>query len=476
MIGSIVLDDCLDYPTEESFFSPSESYPEYPFSHTAPRPNLVYRAVRECLSQAGLDHKHKGSAAWNPLGGYIRPGDRVFLLCNFVYHRRRTESARDFKAKCTHGSVLRAIADYAFIATGAKGSISFGNAPLQSCLWDQVLTDTGAERVRRFYRDCGIQLAARDLRAFVAPRNSLGQIVSTGVRPQEKAYSVALDEQSLLEHFYLKGEKVSFRVSDYDPSKTESYHRWGKHQYLINGEILAADVVISIPKLKTHEKVGITVTAKGFVGCVGLKDCLAHHRVGSHRENGDEYPRDSTFQLALSRFHDFVYRRKYAEPLSPVLESLDRAGRWLSRHLLKRIQSGAWYGNDTAWRMALDVANIVHYADRFGTLQDRVQRTHLSLIDGIIGGEGEGPLAPTAVSSRCLVFADQIALADLIACKLMGYDSTKLPIVDQAYRVLHLPKISEQLCRLNGTTVRVCDIHPALGKRFLPPEGWLWYL
>lgn len=38
-----------------------------------------------------------------------------------------------------------------------------------------------------------------------------------------------------------------------------------------------ADVIVHVPKLKTHEKVGITCALKGVVGS---KECLAHYRAG----------------------------------------------------------------------------------------------------------------------------------------------------------------------------------------------------
>ena len=54
------------------------------------------------------------------------------------------KALRDFYAKCTHGSVLRAILDYVLLAL-EEGTVRFGNAPVQSCNWERVLEETGAE-------------------------------------------------------------------------------------------------------------------------------------------------------------------------------------------------------------------------------------------------------------------------------------------------------------------------------------------
>ena len=106
---SIVCNDGLRYPPGGDFFSPDEAFPEYRHRHLSSQPNPVYRAVRQALAQAGLDSSRFGSPEWNPMGEFIRQGSRVFILCNFVYHRRVNESDEAFFAKCTHGSVLRAV-------------------------------------------------------------------------------------------------------------------------------------------------------------------------------------------------------------------------------------------------------------------------------------------------------------------------------------------------------------------------------
>lgn len=118
MKASVIHNTQIFYPDDKEFFSPSEQYPEYPFAHTASRPNLVYQAVRNYLAQARLDTDYVGTPNWNPLGEFIKNGDKVFVLCNFVYHRRPKESLENFFGKYTHGSILRIVIDNILIATG----------------------------------------------------------------------------------------------------------------------------------------------------------------------------------------------------------------------------------------------------------------------------------------------------------------------------------------------------------------------
>src|SRR5438309_1167258 len=44
-------------------------------------------AVRDLLVNWGLDAQRAGTAAWNPLGEFIQPGQRVVLKPNWVLHR-----------------------------------------------------------------------------------------------------------------------------------------------------------------------------------------------------------------------------------------------------------------------------------------------------------------------------------------------------------------------------------------------------
>ena len=63
------------YP-DEAPFHPHESFPEYGLRPIG-QPNPVYRAVRDLFYRLGFDAERFGTAAWNPLGHLIRPGDRL---------------------------------------------------------------------------------------------------------------------------------------------------------------------------------------------------------------------------------------------------------------------------------------------------------------------------------------------------------------------------------------------------------------
>lgn len=474
---SLIFKTDLQYPPPDDAFSPDERFPEYRFDRVSGRPNPVYRAVREALQHAGLDRENFGKDCWNPLGAFAAPGQRVFVLCNFVYHRRSQESLADFFGKCTHGSLIRALVDYLLIAVGPTGRVRFGNAPLQGAIFDRVTRETHARDVADFYQSCGAPVELRDLRLHVAERNDLGWITSVQRRDESGAVAIDLDGKSLLAA--LDAGRPRYRVLDYDPDRTQSCHAGGRHVYLVSREVIDADLIVSIPKLKTHEKVGITCALKGCVGAIGHKDCLAHHRLGSP-ERGDEYPGDP---LGVLTSMSFLHERIQKTMPETIAGRLLRLGDRVLRKSLSKVfvgMGGAWWGNDTCWRMTADIARIIAFADHSGTLGDRLVRRHLALIDGVMGGEGDGPLNPRAVQSGMLLFSDNPVEADYACALFMGYDPDRIPLIREALRLRELPLIDrtpEQFSLLvNGTRTSFAQLKTLAGRRYAPPRGWVGQL
>jgi uncharacterized protein (DUF362 family) len=478
MVTSVVLEAGLRYPADSYFFSPDEAWPEYPLNHLSQSPNAVYAGVRHCLASAGLDAEHFGAKSWNPLGRYISPGNKVFVLCNFVQQKKRPGGNKAFFAKCTHASVVRAIIDYVLIALNGRGSVAFGNAPLQSTDWLKVTEQAGARRVQEFYDRYyhrRIPISLVDLRQHIMRRNLLGS-VSTEFHQdsQEDCVEVDLGADSLLDQLYAGGSRPQFRVLDYDPRRIERCHQRGRHKYILNRRILESDVIVSVPKLKTHEKVGITCAIKGCVGAVAHKDCLAHHRYGSPRQGGDEYPDVLAPLNLISAIHEYAYASAPGT-LQNVMHSIDHLSRKVVRRFTRAL-SGAWQGNDTCWRMAVDLARLIKYADKRGQLHPYSQRKHLVLTDGIIGGEGNGPMSARPVRLGYLSFSDDVLIADYVNALAMGFYPEKIRMLQQEDLVQNYPlrggDPSELALTYNGCTVPIKTLRGGLGKRFKPPRGW----
>jgi uncharacterized protein (DUF362 family) len=459
-------------------FSPPEVYPEYPFRNhggefVSPG-NRVYALVRRVLQESGADAARFGTPEWNPLGGWIRRGQRVFLLANLVMNRRQRETPVDFSSKCTHASVVRAVLDYATIATGDAGLVSFGNAPIQACDYDTVSAQTGASELSAFYARAGYpDVGPHDLRVVLC-RARFGAILERRTIDGAARAPIDLGADSLLEAHYRGTRTAEFRVADYPGSETMSHHGQGRHVYVLNRRVLDADVIISVPKLKTHSRVGITCALKGTVGAIANKECLAHHRLGPPEREGDEYP-EGTWLRDLS---SLLMDRADSVGTSLPANAFRVASKVLNRSLKiggRGFMSGSWYGNDTCWRMSLDIARILRFADRDGRLQPSPVRPHLALVDGIVGGEGEGPLKGTARHSGAVVFGSDAALVDAACTLLMGFDPAKIPIVARAFGIPTFPVTdsapSDLRVLLDGARCEPGEL-PGRFAPYRPPAGW----
>jgi uncharacterized protein (DUF362 family) len=147
----------------------------------------------------------------------------------------------------------------------------------------------------------------------------------------------------------------------------------GAHRYLVSNTVLDADVILNLPKLKTHMKTGMTGALKNFVGIIGSKDFLPHFRA----------------------------------PL---------------------IHGGGWHGNDTLWRTVHDLVDIARNYGVDGVLRDR-PRTILTLVDAIVAGEDCGPLKPRPKPCGLLVWGEDPGMVDVACATLMGFDWRRIPML-----------------------------------------------
>ena len=135
---------------------------------------------------------------------------------------------------------------------------------------------------------------------------------------------------------------------------------------------------------------------------------------------------------------------------------------------------GSWYGNDTLWRVILDLATILFYIKPDGTYSDEVQKKAIYIIDGIVAGAKEGPLKPSNHKLGLLAAGTNPLLLDLICAKLIGYDYQKIPTLCQGLRhnlfSLDEQTVNDESININGNTFKLKDISP-IG--FLQPAfGW----
>jgi len=430
------------YPVNAPY-NPPNNFPEYPFGDKElDRSNVVYEELRNLLFEMNLDRDNFNTVKWNPFGEIIKPEDMVVLKPNMVMHKNGN---KQFSTDCliTHGSIIRAILDYVYIALKGEGRIIIGDAaPLQKCDFEEVIIKNGTKTIVDFYKKNGIKIELVDFRKERAIIDSSGRI--KGIKKlngDPRGYTVVdLGEDSLLYNIIDDYEK--FRVTNYNPNLMKEHHNLEKNEYLVPNTILEADVIINLPKPKTHRKAGITGAMKNLVGINGSKDWLPHHRKGSKFDGGDEYLNHNLFKeinVSLQEKID-VAVIKNKKMKAYILRNFQKANSVFRKLSTKdKYSEGSWWGNDTVWRTVCDLNRLLIYADKKGVMQKIPQRKYIAFLDMIISGEGEGPLNPSPKYSGILMAGFNPLIIDTVVATIMGFDFKKIPNIYKAYSIKKYP-------------------------------------
>jgi uncharacterized protein (DUF362 family) len=268
--------------------------------------------------------------------------------------------------------------------------------------------------------------------------------------------------------------------ADYDFRFTQQQHENQAHRYLICKTVLDADVVINMPKMKTHKKAGITCALKNLVGINGDKNYLPHFRFGAPEGGGDEFPQAKGIRKTESHLIQLYKRAMTALPSQLVKKvgvPIKNIGRRIFGDTANVIRSGNWYGNDTVWRMVLDLNAILAWGTPEGGFSPK-RRTCLHIVDGILAGEGEGPFSPDPIAGDVIIVADDPVVCDYAAALWMGFDPLKIASIREGFKPGPLPLTLSAPDNLQASGSRVSfngsiqDIATREGKHFKPHSGW----
>lgn len=444
------------------------SFPEIP-AEVPVTTTLV--ALRSLLVSMGLDRSRQGTPDWNPLAELVSPGQTVVIKPNWVLHHN--QSGAGLPCVVTHPSLIAALCAYLFKAQ--PGRVVLGDAPVQGCDLEELKRLMELDTWIAPWKD---RLEVRDFRLVTLPG---------GHFTDEKAANATRDEARDYLRFDLGTESVlepitaprdpRFRVTMYDPDAMKRTHVQGRHQYLVARELIEADVVFNLPKLKTHKKSGVTGALKNLIGINGHKEYLPHHRKGGQTTGGDCYPGGSPAKALAEGLLDAANRlhagfRKRA--LFVTAYVLNRIG---GRRQAKVGLEGSWYGNDTIWRTCMDLQRILHYGRLDGTLAETPQRAVWSLTDAILAGEGEGPLAPLPKPFGLLTLSASPASAEWVHTLAMGLDPERIPIVRGPFQPFTHPLVSFPPEAIQPMTpegpMPLAEVFDRVGTPFLAPLGWV---
>ncbi|MFA4992167.1 MAG: DUF362 domain-containing protein [Candidatus Omnitrophota bacterium] len=395
----------LSYPKNKPYF-PRVIYPEYPFDDPrTDKTNAVYGSLREALRLLGLDQENFNTKSWNPFSSFISPGQTVLIKPNFVRH---FNDLGGVECLITHGSVIRAAVDYAYIALRGRGRIVIADGPMDEGDFDKIADMAGVNEIRDFYKAArGFNLEIYDLRRERVIKKDNRIIERIKLRGDPLGYTaVNLRDNSEFKRGGL--DYKTFKGSECIDEVMFSHHNKERDEYLIANTFLKADAVISIPKMKTHRKAGVTLSLKNMVGVTGDRNWLPHFS-GSFSGNGGQAANPPRI------------------PMCRAAKMLKCRLRYLVGRTDSDVRAGDWHGNDIMWRTIVDLARIGAYVDAGGVERRERQRGYFVIVDGIIGGECDGPVSPLPKPCGVLVAGRNEFCADLVSARLMGFDPARIP-------------------------------------------------
>ena len=527
-------------------FHPNEKFPELDFlpDFLPDENNSVYSSVRETLN---LLFPRSENSDWNPLSKIVAPGDTVVIKPNYIKECHETKPD-EWEQVITHGSVIRAVCDYVLLALKGEGEIIICDAPQTDSSFDKICRVSGTKNVVDWYNSWSkIKISLLDLRKEEWESKDDVIINRQKLPGDPKGYvAVNLADKS---EFYGMNPKHGFYGADYNTKITQEHHHGNVHEYLLASTVMNADVVINLPKLKTHKKTGITCAIKNLVGINGDKNWLPHYILGAPEDGGDQFPKsgikESSERILMTWFKKILYYSP--QWVNQLFRPVKKIGKLIFGDTHKIIRSGNWHGNDTTWRMAVDLNKCFFYYSPFfkvehpgftsgvgegdlnsqssnsgvrcqedspflkggeGDLHSHYEgedrrmpvglrgmsnpksnpasagrlresnRKYFALVDGIIAGEGEGPLAPDAKPCGLIIAGVNPVAIDATCAWLMGFDINKIQFTNQAFNLKEFPLANFK----NGEVEVVSNEEQWRGKlgelqnvetfKFKPHFGW----
>ena len=387
---------------------------------------------------------------------------KILLKPNWVKH-----SLQPYDELCLRTNDDFLLAFLELLLQFAPQSILIGDAPIQGCKWDKMLSKEFLSEIQCLSERYNIPIRIKDFRRVTLDvrKNKL----TKECNPLNEYLLFDLGDKSYLEPISNNARK--FRVTDYNYDRLGESHRKGVHKYCITKEFFNADIIISIPKIKTHQKTGITCALKNIVGINGDKDFLPHHRLGGTGQNGDCYPGKNYFRYYAEKLRD-IANRNIGRPQFWFWQKLAIFLWKLSNPKPIHQIAAGWYGNDTCWRMVMDLNKIAVYGTANGEISDNPQRIIYTLCDGIIGGQGNGPLEPNPLPLGIISFSTNSAITDMAMATLMDFDIHKISLLHAAETGVQKKDIK---IFLNNHEIEINDLK-SFAISTVPPPGWIDYL
>lgn len=428
----------------------------------------VQRRVNDTLDALDLPEK------------FIVPGDRIVLKPNWVKeHDERHPGPDQWEHVVTHPAVIEAVTHWAAQRLQGRGSVTICDAPQTDSSFATLRQYCQLDRMIARCRDRwpGVHFHLLDLRPEEWHAVD-GVTVSKTELPGDPAGSthVRLNSDSEFVQFHGLGRLYG---ASYDMAETNERHQEETHEYMLCRTPMDADVLINIPKLKCHKKVGLTCALKNLVGINANKNWLPHHTEGTPSQGGDQFPANTAKARLEHSLMGSIKRQLFGKSfLSRLFVPLKKVGRVVFGDTQKIVRSGNWHGNDTCWRMVMDLNKCLFHFDGAGQPRQKPIR-YLAVVDGIIAGEGNGPMAPDPKPCGLIIAGQNPLAVDATCAQLMGFDWQKIRMLRGAFAITRksIAPFSRNEIQVHSNDPRwdkaLKDLAPTDHFQFKPHFGWV---
>ena len=413
----------------------------------------------------------------------IVPGNTIVLKPNWIResHISRPE---EWEQVITHPVVITAVLKKVLDKLKGQGKISIVDSPETASSFEKILSHYPVSLWKSMTDEAGIALDIIDLREdeWISDANVIIKRKKLPGDPLGSTQVNLLNDAS--EFFTHSPSKKGYFGADSDISETNMAHDGSNNLYRVSRTVLEADVFINLPKLKTHKKAGITSSLKNLVGINTYKNFLPHNSIGTFEDGGDQFPVKNSKSVIESFLMPFIHRYILVNPvLSRLFSPLMGLGKKIFGDNSKTIRGGSWYGNDTMWRTILDLNKVLFYANPDGTMRKgewSASKKYITVVDGILAGEGEGPKSPDAVKLGYLFCGTNPVATDAVCANFMGFDPLKIPAISKAFSVNRYSltdfNYDQIVAKINNENFKPGEIPPKFLKNLRPHHGWTGHI
>ena len=367
----------------------------------------------------------------------IGKNSKVVIKPNWVRQNHQLKEL-DWEYIITHPSLITAVMMKVLERLDQTGRITILDAPETASSFKKILDHYPIDEWQKMALERKISLEIIDLRddEWIIHKNVIVERKILRGDPRGKT-EINLKNYS---EFYGHNKSIKgYYGADYNIKETNHAHNGKDNLYRVSKSVLEADIFINLPKLKTHKKSGITCCLKNLVGVNTYKNYLPHYSIGGTKEGGDQFPDESAKNTFESKWLSFIKQYFLTKPfLAKIIAPIFRPGKAFFGDTNNKIRSGNWYGNDTLWRMILDLNKIVLYSQPDGILKKALianSKHYIGIVDAVLCGEKNGPKSPEPKQMGYIICGTNPVAIDATAAKLMSFDPLKIPVIQKAFHI-----------------------------------------